>query len=62
MRQMLIAAGIQGRVLDDIADVIDSCGIHRTRRRPGMRASTVNCLTTNFNDVVQIDLLLAKDK
>ena len=57
MHSILEAAGLPKEVLDLIKGVIDTCKVCRLWQRPGRSAVTSSRLSTEFNSVLQVDLL-----
>eukprot|EP00971_Amphidinium_carterae_P281276 5584632-Amphidinium_carterae.2 len=57
MRQIMTAADVPQRVLEQIAPVVDSCSICRAWRKRLPRPQSTSSLPTRFNEQVQADIL-----
>ena len=57
MAKLLAAAGAPGDTVKLVHDIVDTCRVCRAYKRPGPANATTARLTTQFNDVVQHDLL-----
>jgi Reverse transcriptase (RNA-dependent DNA polymerase)/Integrase core domain len=61
MRRLLETAGVESATLKLISAVVDTCKICRQWKRPGHKAVATTRMTSNFNQLVQIDLLFIGD-
>ena len=57
MNDILSVAGVPESALNLIQQVVDNCHVCRLWQKPGKRSIALGRLTTNFNEVVQTDLL-----
>ena len=62
LRALLAAAGVDGKVLEMVGQITDTCSICRAWTKPGPRSIASTRLPSSFNQEVQVDLLFVKDK
>lgn len=61
MTGLLKAAGVGKEIIDQIPGIIDTCKACRSWKRPAPKAVASSRLTTQFNDVLQCDLLFTSN-
>ena len=62
MERILRAAGLPNSVLAKIPSIVDTCRVCRMWTRPSPHATTTTRLTTEFNQVMQYDLVFIDSK